>query len=215
MASQKHKGSEMSGRLGNILTYPLNGKMVSRTIGVSTKPPTENQLAILSIGPLINDFTKHVKEFISVGFELEGKLNNQHFTNEMYAYTFNNALKGKYPSIEIDYTKVLFSKGLMPKTLEVVAQPSVNGLTFTWDPKVNNYWRWNDRVMIMAYIPEIRKAQYIISGATRNNGVEFLPLQEFLEPLLIHTYVSFIAADHRSISDSLYTGAILWKGDNM
>jgi len=202
----------MTGRLGDIITYVLNDKLVSRTIGQNNTPPTELQLAVLSIAPLINNFMQPVKEFVRLGFDLQAKLKHTYFTNEVYSYTFKNAIKGTYPNYEIDYTKVLFSKGLMPITDEVGVVSMPNGLEFTWNPVLTDLWRWSDVVMLMAYIPELREAHYYITGARRQQGTDFLVLPKFPHPVLVHTYVSFITVDHRSISDSVYTGAILREG---
>lgn len=56
-------------KLGNTVTYMLNGKMVRRTIGKRTSPPTISELANRRKISLITAFLYPIKNFIQTGFE--------------------------------------------------------------------------------------------------------------------------------------------------
>lgn len=212
MASSKKKNDGFIGRTGNTVVYLLNGKLVKREIGVITRKPTDLQLGGRMITGIIAEFMSRVKEFINVGFKPEAKIAGKSEYNIASSYNRLNAISGSYPDCAIDYSKVLLSKGSKPLTQNVSVKKIEEGLQFTWDPAVSDSGRrWTDQVMMMAYIPEMKEAVFIINGARRTAGMDILILPKFNETVTVETYISFIAANHKSVSDSIYTGQVLWN----
>jgi len=68
----------------------------------------------------------------------------------------------------------------------------------------------NDHIMLIAYLPEKRGAFCQLDGAYRKVGLEEISLPRYHEKVTVHTYTAFIASDRESISDSVYTGTLLW-----
>ena len=66
----------------------------------------------------------------------------------------------------------------------------------------------SDRVMLMAYLPNENRTISLIGGAERLEGVEHLVIPECGEGIHMETYVSFISADYKTISNSVYTGQV-------
>lgn len=210
MASQKTSGTDYTGKLGPTVSYLLNGKMVKRTIGFCDKPPTILQLRFRAASPLINDFLKVVKEFIRLGYGGNAVSKPENFVNLAYKEIYRNALTGTYPALEIDFAKVLLSKGDMPATAALNANGIPAGIEFCWDPNSNKGCKWNDIAMVLAYVPELNLAEFLVSGANRKQGYEILPFTDLPTGTVIHTYITFISANHTSVSDSVYTGALTW-----
>ena len=212
MASSKRRSDGFIGRTGNTVVYLLNGKLVKREIGVTTKPPTIPQLASRQITGITAQFLGTIKEFINLGFKQEAERAKKSAYISATSYNRLNAITGAYPDYKIDYSRVLLSKGNKPKTENVKMEPQVEGLRFTWDPSLSDSGkRWTDQVMMMAYLPELNEAVYLLNGARRTEGQDILVMPQFREPVSVETYVSFIAANHKSVSDSIYTGQVLWK----
>ena len=198
------------GRLGNTVTYLRCGKPTRRTIGISTKAPTEDQLKYRTQTQLTNDFIAPVKEFYKIGFKLEAQLAKKTPRDLINSYTRLNIIKGEYPNQEIDFTKALFSKGKMPETPGTKAELIEDGLEFTWDTKlIQGKFRSDDQVMLLVYFPELNTAEYTINGGVRAKGSAQFRLLKNEEPTLMETYISFISADHKKISDSVYTGQFI------
>jgi len=211
MSKRTTPDGEFTGKEGNTVSYLLKGKKVRRTIGANDGPRSARQLAIYQLTRDINLFLQPVKEFLRIGFELANKGSNMSTTNMAYSHIFNNAIKGEYPDREIDFTKVLLSKGKMKETPGQQVKAVESGLEFSWSPQLLGNMSWDDTVMLVAYMPALNDSQYLLSGGRRNGGTEILNLTGIPDETLIHTYVSFISANRKIISDSVYTGSIIWN----
>ncbi|MBB5619640.1 hypothetical protein HDE69_000678 [Pedobacter cryoconitis] len=119
-----------TGRNGNKVTYLLYGKLVKRTIGLRTDKPTVPVLISRQVTALTTAFLKPVKEFLTIGFELEGRLNFKSYYNIASSYNRLNAISGSYPDQQIDFTKVLFSQGKMPVIPTALVNITDKGLNF-------------------------------------------------------------------------------------
>jgi hypothetical protein len=208
--SKKNKGP--AGRdAGKTVSYWLNGKWVTRRVGINSKGPTVLQLAAWHLTELVSNLLRPVKSFIKVGFALEVRNTSLYPYNKAFAENYFRALRGKYPDVEIDYPKAVFSKGSMPINNESRVSVEKEGIRYTWDAQLDvQGMHRNDRVMMVAYCPEKKYAFYEPDGARRSEGTDLLPMVKYQEPVLIHTYVAFLSADKKSISTTLYTGEVLW-----
>jgi hypothetical protein len=201
----------MRGRIGNIVYYTNKwGNTVARTIGVKTGSKG-GEFANQTATALITYLLKPVKPFIRIGFQNipPGKEWNYH----NYASSVNklNAIKGTYPDQEVDYEKVMFAKGEMPLPANAQAALKDNEIVFTWDADLEtagNYSR--DQVMVLAFFPQSMKAMFLTSGARRVEEREVLALPRFTSSMVIETYLAFISDDRILVSDSVYTGQLVW-----
>lgn len=198
---------EVKGKLGAVVTYQLGNKVVVRTIGTSTKPPTEKQLASRQHLTVVSRFLKPVFPFIKLGFSLKALEMDLNPYNLAISLNIKNALKGNYPEVEMDYAKVQLAAG----RLSLPQNPSVKildaGLNFTWDAEQTLGCAERDEVMLMAYFPGSGKAVYLIWGAKRREGHQLLPIPAALLQEYVETYMAFIAEDGKAISNSIYTGS--------
>jgi len=210
MATRKNPGEEFTGKLGNTVTYYLGKKVVKRLIGVNTKPHTEKQLAFYLLCKQVNQFLKPLKEFLQTGYEVVNRGSDKTIFNMAYAYIFNNAIKGSFPNQEIDYAKVLLSIGDLEVTQELSVKAIASGLEFAWNKDASDKVSWDDTVLLVAYIPALNDAQYLLSGARRIAGTEFLQLKDVPDQTVIHTYLSFVSANRKKISNSVYMGTLIW-----
>jgi len=211
MARAKKGTENFRGKLGNTVTYDLNGQIVKRTIGVNTKPATNAQLMGRQKVSLITELLRPVKEFLRTGFALATKGSLQSPYNLATSINMLHAIKGTYPNQEIDYSKVIFSYGSMPVTPDVQVKATDAGLEFSWDKDyLEKGMKWNDSILMMAYIPEKRDAYFQLNGSRRNIGTDFLGLPKLNKKVHLEVYSSFISANRESISNSRYLGNILW-----
>lgn len=200
-----------TGRSGNRVTYMRLGKLISRTIGLRTDKPTIPVLKSRQVTALTTALLKPVKEFLTIGFHLEGKLNLQTYYTVASSYNRLNAISGSYPDQQIDFAKVLFSQGKMPVISGVLVNRAEKGLTFKWDVGfIATGIHQNDQVMLMAYDPKKRGTQFQLNAGRRSAGEAFLPIRKRKKPLLLETYISFISESRKSVSNSVYVGQIVW-----
>ena len=198
------------GRVGNTVTYVLNGQVVKRKIGKSSKEATIAQLSVRQRTKIITEFLNPVKEYIQVGFEFEARLvqkKNAH--NIATSYNWLNAFTGVYPDQKIDFSKVLLSRGNLPVTNNIDVKVVDNRVEFTWDKTIaTDRIKGSDRVMLLAYLPKENRAVSLIGGAERLEGGEHLIIPEYKGGIHMETYVSFVSADYKNISNSVYTGEV-------
>lgn len=199
-----------TGRVGNTVTYVLNGQVVKRTIGKISKKATIAQLSVRQKTKIITEFLNPVKEYINIGFEFEARLaqkKNAH--NIATSYNWLNAFTGVYPEQKIDFSKILLSRGSLPVTNDIDVKVVDNSIEFTWDKNiVTDRIKGSDRVMLLAYLPKENRAISLIGGAERLEGGEYLIIPGYKQGIHIETYVSFVSADYKSISNSVYTGKV-------
>jgi len=211
MATKKKPGEEFTGRNGNKVTYYLNGKLVERLIGINTNPPTVNQYSCRQATTLISALLKPVKEYLSVGYEFEGRAAKMLPYHLAASYNYHNAISGEYPEQWIDFKKVLFSKGSMPLTDEVEAELISSGIKFTWSslPSLHGH-KLTDIAMLMAYESSRKEAFFTMGGPVRSSGSASMSLKNIKRKLVLETYICFMSANRKSISNSQYTGQLIW-----
>ena len=192
----------LNGKLSNLVFYTLNGQHICRTIGDPGKPSV-NQLANRQAMSVTMRMVKSIAEFISVSFDLEaqGTVKNAH--NLATSYIKKKALKGEYPNLSVDYSKVELSHGTLQGATDLKLEKTATGVQVSW----NTEGRYDDIVMILLCHPLKRSATSRINASRRDAGTCFIELERhgYLdEP--IEAYICFRAADGKAISDSVYLG---------
>lgn len=199
------------GRVGDTVTYLLNGELVTRRIGITDKKPTKPQLTFRQKTRILNTFLRKITEFINVGFERDGLRLRKSAYALAFGYNLVHAFKGTYPKVAIEFKNVKLAAGDMPEVSDVVVEVVSEGLKFSWNAESKDFGtHWTDQVMLMAYFPKLKKAMYITGGVNRNIGSCVLPLYQTSHGHIAETYIAFISNDRRSISSSIYTGQWFW-----
>jgi hypothetical protein len=199
------------GKSDGYTVYLLRGKVIKRKIVASKKPPSLKQLAQREKARLSNTFTKPVKEFINVGYKPLALQKETFAYALMTSHILTQAIKGEYPNFEIDYPKVLFSKGDMPVTPGVSVKLTGNFLEFEWDRSFKSAGCNDaDQAMFVAYCQESQYLQHSVSAGARGHGkFSYQLLQDIEKDIKLEIYFSFISADQKMVSDSMYLGQIV------
>lgn len=201
----------VSGKIGNLVSYTLNGRNIVRKIGRQTKPRTNAQLAVWQKLKLVNHFLNPIIGFINVGFSFAAEETGKHPHNEALSYNNKNAITGEYPNLSIDYSKAMVSMGLLPPAVNPVVNKMENGVEFTWEVDANMDWNLkNDRAMLLLYFPRPDEADaiYFLSGAKRSEGRDFIELPPAKINADMQCYIAFYPDDKQSVSNSVWAGAL-------
>lgn len=198
-----------SGKVGHLVYYTRKGKKVVRTIGENLVPPTDAQLACRMQMGIASKFARTLKGFTQVGFALEAERENKVVNNVANSAIKLYSLKGVYPNIEIDFTKLVLSRG----DLAIAVSPEVaiaeNGLVFSWSNGPEMEWPDStDQVMLLTYFPKDGKSIYRLFGPERITGTALLEVSAPLLGKPMEAYISFISADRKRISDSVHVGSL-------
>nr|WP_294869833.1 DUF6266 family protein [uncultured Pedobacter sp.] len=195
------------GRIGNIVYYVLNGKNVSRTIGTSTKPPTNSQLRSRMVTKMSSGLFRNLLDFINTGFGIIAIQAMDNASNQAKSYNKNRIIKGVYPDLEIAYDQLQVSKGSLKPAQNWQVALYAEGLQYSWDTDPEMPWPdATDQVMMMAYFPKQEKVVFNLFGSSRFSGGDVLEIPPSLRGEYMETYVSFISANRKQVADSSYTG---------
>ncbi len=197
-----------SGKIGNLVYYECMGQERVRTIGYNLNPPTTAQLASRAEISVTSRFLKPALEFINTGFGVKAAAELRIPYNLAMSYNKINAMTGIYPDLSIDFEKALVSQGDLQTAQDPAVVLTLNGLQFNWLTTPDMAWpELSDQVMLLAYFPGLRKVSFTLYGPERIQGTALLALGTPMLDQYIETYISFISADRKQVSDSVYTGS--------
>lgn len=199
----------VTGRIGNLVAYTLNGQNVVRQIGVINVPPSDKQKANYQKMSLVNAFLKPIQQFIKAGFGFAVAGTDKQPYNEAVSYNKKNAIIGEYPHQQIDYRKALISIGDLPAAVNPTIQLITEGVKFTWENQDSPALTIkDDRTMLLLYFPENDTGISILSGARRLECIDFIPLSPDQFTMQIECYIAFYADDRLSVSNSIWVGRL-------
>lgn len=203
----------VTGKIGATYYYVRNGKQEMRAALHIVKPRSEKQLAQQQRMSVLKPIIKFLKLYIRVGFQLAGIEKGDSANNCARSFNLKNAIKGEYPDQEIDYPFLRLSEGTLSIPLAASAESTDDGIKFTWqyDPQDPNGSPYN-RTMLMVYFPDSDQPRFfqMISGAERSECEELIKVTSGMKGRYAETYISFITDDRSAISNSVYTGRIMF-----
>lgn len=194
-----------SGKIGKLVFYTLNGQPVCRLIGRAGKP-TLNQMANRQGMSVTMDLLRPMADFIKVSFQLEAEGTTKNPHNLATSYNKKQALTGVYPNIQVDYTKVILSKGRLEMAKESRISKGEEGINLSWDAGIAENGAEDDILMVMVSHPAEKKASMLLNAAKRKDGSCFIPLSESKMNSQMEVYICFKSANGTLISDSAYVG---------
>lgn len=197
-----------NGKIANLVTYTLNGQDIVKSIGVNKNPPTKKQLNNKQQMKVVTNFLGCIESLIQTGFSPKAAGTTKNFHNLAVSYNKPNALKGFYPDVQIDYTKIIFSAGDLPQPVNPIVERVEAGLMFSWDTQDLTWPHNQDQVMLLAYAPAVKQYAFISSGARRITGRALLEINPAMHDQVLEVYISFVSDDRQSVADSLYLGQV-------
>jgi hypothetical protein len=118
------------------------------------------------------------------------------------------AVKGCYPWLEVDYSRLLFSQGKLPGAILPNAFSNGKGeLQFTWGGIQGRGSEDNDRVFVLAYCSELNHWLYSLDCAERKDCEFKLRLEAFRDEF-VHGWMGLCSADGKRVSNVNYCGEI-------
>jgi hypothetical protein len=156
---------------------------------------------------MVTTFLKRLKPLINVGYQQF----NQGITpmNASTSYHLKNAVTGTSSmDYAIDYTKVMFSDGDLPEAANAAAAVTVAAkLDFSWtDDSLPASTGGTDRATVLAYNVDKNKFTMLPSAAVRSAEAYVLQLPPDWSGDTVHTWISFVNALGKEVSNSNYIG---------
>lgn len=198
----------LSGKLGDQVYYCRNGQQMVRKIpGPRKNEPTEAQLCQQAKFALLTKFLKPLKPLLDKTFNKPSV--PAPGSARAFSHNYRQAVGGTYPSLSINYPQLLLSCGDLPKADSPAAAATLPGrLRFYWtDNSGCGRSMTNDKAFIAAYCEEIDQWIFMLDTAFRAAGTCTVDLKEF-SGMRVHTYLGFISANGKYVSESVYVGEV-------
>ncbi|HEX7458407.1 MAG TPA: DUF6266 family protein [Ginsengibacter sp.] len=197
-----------TGRVGTVTGYTRNGVSFMRSRHRDKDNiKSEKRLAQQQKIKVCNEFTKPFSGsgFFNTSFPANGATSTGY--NRATSAIMNQAII-QNPVPALSYPLVLVSRGMLPAAVYASALVNDDGnIVFSWtDNTGTGTAKEDDKVLMVAYFPESKKAVYEISTATRKNCTALLQMNSMKG--IAETWIGFVSADETNASDSVYTGSI-------
>lgn len=199
-----------SGKVGTVIGSSWKGTDYMHAIAKHVKNPnTEGQQMQRDRFRTTINFLTSMVPFVQVGFKQYAKKQSEF--NAAVSYTIKNAITGDYPEYVIDYEKVLVSRGKLAKASGGRASVNPGEVKFTWEENDDErYASADDVAMALVYDSESGESFYTTAGDGRRRG---RPTQIINIPARsighkIETYLSFVSADGKYVSNSVFLGEL-------
>ncbi len=175
----------------------------------STKAPTLLQLAHQKRFALVVSMLAQLKDLLD--FSFNGKQKGRATgLNMAIGHALKNAVRGEYPAFEVDFNKLLLSKGGLETASEtdVKAGPG-STLNFAWNPAANYFNSFDDdRVTAVVYSTGEHTYHVAKTTAVRKDGKVTISIPPAFAGSIAHAYLFFSSRDGKRTSDSMHTGQL-------
>ena len=197
-----------TGKLGNVIGYVKDGKQMIRKLPKRRKRRyTRLQLLQQKKFSLMIKFFKPLTPLLQQTFGVSRSGGSNH--NKAVSYHIKNAVTGKYPFFEMDYSKVLLGMGsLTPAKTPVVSSRQTGWLQFTWaDTSIGFGACSSDEAWVAIYCPELDQWICYLDCAVRRSGCYSADVTAG-SCIAWHIYWGVISHDGKTGSYSTYLGLV-------
>lgn len=200
-----------SGKVGTVVGSTWNGIDYMRSLPrPSTKAPTDLQMIHRGKFGLVTGFLKPISSLVNLGYRTQasGMTGYNVATADMMAA----AITGIYPDFEVDYTKVLFSKGSLTGVFSVVpTSPNPGEVNLAWaDNSGSGTGLATDKAVVLIYNPAKSAFVYNLNnGALRSAAAETIILPAEFSGDTIQVWIAFMTPDKKTFSTSIHAGEIV------
>ncbi|MBF6597207.1 MAG: hypothetical protein ITF98_03175 [Fermentimonas sp.] len=194
---------DLTGKVGTVVGAKWRDIYYIRSLPTKkNNPRTKGQVRQRSKLSVTMEFLKSITPYIRIGYK-EYSTGRLTAFNAATSYNIKNATTENNNKIELDFSKVLVTRGSLITAPDIKSE-IVNGqLHFSWDTALKENARSNDLVMLLAYSQTKKEAIYNICVAQRSHSTAQMRLPSAWHEDIIHSYISFRSADGELVSDSI------------
>lgn len=205
-----------SGAVGTIVGCVFRGMdIIKSKPRPSSKKPVQSQIDQRFIFALITEFMRLLGDYIRLGYSSK----NQKLSplNAAVQYNLKNAITGKSPNFEIDYSKMRISNGTLNSVSDLTIILNAAGrVEVTWNKAYEDMYnpdekliRDNDRAYIFIYSEDTHFALKTGAATLRSAGSLKAPLPSENAGEKMHVWLFFVSEDEKQSSTSKYLGSVL------
>ncbi len=205
------------GRVGNVVGSSWKGTDVMKIRPATvTNPNTERQQNQRLRFSLVGRFIQANRNLIQVGFRAYNK--GMTVQNAAMSYNLANAVKGEFPNLNIDFSKVQISRGsLAPITAPAITSNDPAALVLNW---INNSFvgSANDSDQLSVSLSDVasREVLYFLNCASRQDTTVTLnvPIEWSGRTVEVLTFFNalqntVVTSVRESISNTQWAGSVM------
>jgi hypothetical protein len=199
-----------SGKIGTVVGSSWKGIEYMRSLPKpTTKSPSDQQMIQRAKFALVSGFFRPASTLINLGYQslAQGKSGYNVATGDF----IEDAIIGSYPNFDIDYSKVLFSKGILTGAYGITAVPEPSTVKVSWaDNSDSGTAKATDKIVILVY--NASKGQFVYNinnGATRNAEEDTLAMPAEFSGDTVEVWIAFMTPDKKIFSTSIHAGQVL------
>nr|WP_121271553.1 DUF6266 family protein [Pedobacter schmidteae] len=196
-------------KTGPIVGRNHRGKNVITSLPEETiKPPTKLQLETQNKFGLLSHFLSNIGELANIGFKKYVKGNS--VANAAFKYNYQRAFVKNGDIDELQYSKLVYSRGRVVTPDEVHLTVTTGSITFSWLPQNQSaYCQFTDLASFLVYNTTKKLAVIAINAVSRYaHAYEIAIPVDYLGDRL-HCYMNFDSANGKLTGDSMYVGEVV------
>lgn len=199
-----------SGTVGTVVGASWRGLDIMRSRPRKTnRPPTEKQAEQREKFALVAAFLRPIRPILRSYFGQPSGERSK--SNLATSYHITEAIQGVYPTLAIDFEKVIIAKGelLGLQDLQVAAQ-SGNQLRLNWtDNSGQGQARTDDTLIIAVFNATKQQWVYEIGLASRATANHALAVPDPWLDDTVHCYVTVVSANQTKNANSVWFGGLV------
>lgn len=194
---------DITGKVGNVVGANWRDIYYIRSLPSRVNNPrTKGQVKQRSKFSVTMEFLKTITPYIRIGYK-EYSTGRLTAFNAATSYNIKYATIEKNDNIELDFSKVLVTRGSLVTAPDIKSEIVDGQLQIKWDATLKENACSNDLVMLLAYNQTKKEAIYNICVAQRFHSKAKMQLPVAWNEDSIHAYISFRSADGELVSDSV------------
>ena len=196
--------SKLSGKIGPITTYMLNGKQFVRKNTKPHDPKTPKQLAHRMKFALVNKGLSPLNRSIKLGHR-----DDTNVYRLLVGTAYKEAILGEYPNYKLDYSKLVIANGNLqpPSNIKLEMDVETNSALFWWDKQNLDSLkpsRNSDQLNIVVFNVKHNVADHISEIAKRSDSKISIVLPDGWSLVDIHFWAYFSSHTLQMNSVSVY-----------
>lgn len=199
-----------SGKLGSVVGSTWKNIAYVRSLPKKKKKSkrTPAQMASQYKFKFVNEWLPPFYPYVSTGFRNKARERTE--INAAFSMNYRNAVKGVYPDLSIDYSKVILSSGNLPGLMwPQISKPEPDVIELSWERNdQEERVSFDDQVMLVLYSPDLKMADGFIGGTKRADLKCRFTINRKLADQPLEVYVSTCALNGKKVSNSTYLGRI-------
>ena len=198
-----------SGTVGTVIGGNWNGIDYMRSLPTFKKSRTSSQAQLEQQArfAISVKFIRSMADLFMLTYNKYAK--QMSGVNTGLSNVLKRAIAGAYPSYSILYSLVYISRGSLPNAVSAASSAETGGnIRYNWTNAAAGIGKEspNDQVLVVAYCADLNRAVYK-KGALRSALTDVLQVPAFAG-LPVQTWITFLSADGKDISDSIYAGEV-------